>query len=372
MVQAEKSGFFVDWLQISQKYDSGEVVGKARSYRVDLETGEVGSGRVYGREHEGSFSSVVHVVADGSVVRVSGNPSRFDRLDNLFGVDSIKAAVDVFNGVLFELGLPLFKENDSVEYLTGKDGRKVTRVGNGALIERIDLTRNWAVGHGNEKAFIRALSTQRIGERGAEPYLYLNGLTVDWFKGSRRKYVKVYAKGAELRMHRKKSRSDEEKIYLDRLIRYCEGKGIVREEHSFKARELKRLGYELYGEVEVSEMLASVRSVEDAINRLDVEPQKIDDVAERLIGEGVCKTRHSANSTAAVYHRWLMGLDIAKNSQFYVHKKRLLSLGVDISVPLDVSRSLPTIRTGKVINAELANPPGWYHMPGRPILRVVK
>ncbi|MCL7708226.1 Replication-associated protein G2P, partial [Enterobacter kobei] len=59
-------------------------------------------------QHKGSFCDQVSISIKGSILKMSGNPSRWNRLDNLFGHTSVDACVQVYNRILNDLGLPEF------------------------------------------------------------------------------------------------------------------------------------------------------------------------------------------------------------------------------------------------------------------------
>jgi hypothetical protein len=87
-------------------------------------------------------------------------------------------------------------------------------------------------------------------------------------------------------------------------------------------------------------------------------------IAEQLIKTGVCKSTQSANATESYALKWLHGSPLDKNkSQYHVHRSRLLELGLDISMPHDVSRLPPQIRSSEIIDLKLAVVPDWYQMP---------
>jgi len=127
---------------------------------------------------ESSYSSKLSIRCDGFKVTVDGNPSRWQRLDNLFGLRAFDGAIGVYNRILDEHGLPPFTKNTWLDWVQGKDGKRATRAGDGARFLRVDWTRNLSVGQGNVSAFLRAISSQSIG-KGKRPQLYQNGHTVD-------------------------------------------------------------------------------------------------------------------------------------------------------------------------------------------------
>jgi len=129
--------------------------------RTDTETGAVDEFRSP-RQFQGSFSTSISVRCDGRRVEVSGNPSKFCRLDNLFGYRTLDSAVAVFNAVLAHLGLPPFTRATYYRPLQSRTD-KHDFVTDGAVFTRFDLTVNHAVGDPRQvRPFIRAISSQSI------------------------------------------------------------------------------------------------------------------------------------------------------------------------------------------------------------------
>ncbi|MEN1396531.1 hypothetical protein AAIH23_40865, partial [Pseudomonas aeruginosa] len=89
-----------------------------------------------------------------------------------------------YNDILHEIKddkgnrLPPFTACTDWGHLQTEDGSKTRMIGNGARLRRVDLTTNRTVGKGNELAYIRALSTQRVGYKNG--HLYEDGWTCDW------------------------------------------------------------------------------------------------------------------------------------------------------------------------------------------------
>lgn len=52
-----------------------------------------------------------------------------------------------------------------------------------------------------------------------------------------------------------------------------------------------------------------------------------------------------------------------KQSQFYQHKARLKTIGIDIGQKFDVSRMCPTLKRSDVIEVKPLEVPSWYKMP---------
>jgi len=308
-------------------------------------------------------------------VAVRGNPSRFNRTDNLFGYTTFDQCIAVYNRLLLELGLPPFTKCRLLAHRQNKEQERARKaVSEGAFIDHVDFTRNFAVGAGAERAFIRGLASHKIG-KGREPKLYPNGMTVDWGAGSEYTYRKVYRKAFDLTKHRGKrlkEASDAEVTYYDRLTAWCDEIGMLREEHSFKQKFLRRHELHFYGLVQESDFHRHLDDIEQAMQRLSVMNTRYDMISDKLMEQGIVKARQAANSTQCVYLKWLHGDDLGLGkSQFYEHRRRLLALGIDISLPNDMTRTPLTIRTNELIDVKAVTPPDWYRMPGQPTLSLV-
>jgi len=206
--------FFIDKLNVTQDYlQDGErlpFVGKEGFYRFDLATGETQKEPIVSDLRlEGSYSSMVTVKCDGFRISVYGNPSRWGRMDNLWGLKTFDECIGVYNHILQGLGLPALTKCTTFQFKAAQDGGKNMKVYNGAIIKHVDFTRNLSLGLGNEKPFMKALSGHSIN-RSVSPYLYPNENTVEWYSknvqgnGSTYRYVKVYCKTTDLLKHQKK------------------------------------------------------------------------------------------------------------------------------------------------------------------------
>ncbi|ENB3621243.1 Replication-associated protein G2P, partial [Escherichia coli] len=98
-----------DWLKARQDFGFElPHISNVGYQRIHLETGEVSSLSQPVFVHEGSFSDVVSIKIRGSELTMSGNPSRWGKLDNVFGCASVDECFGVFNQILRSLGLPEF------------------------------------------------------------------------------------------------------------------------------------------------------------------------------------------------------------------------------------------------------------------------
>lgn len=100
-------------------------------------------------------------------------------------------------------------------------------------------------------------------------------------------------------------------------------------------------------------------------------------IADQLLAKGVCGSRQSANATQSWAMSWMHNPNFhevtPRNNNFYVHKKRLLALGLDISIPFRTDRNvLPMIRNQReIIRADHAYQPAWYRPPTtNPVFRL--
>lgn len=372
--------FFIDKLNVTQHHDlDGGLlpeIGKEKLFRVDLKTG-VSTELLTHLKLEGSYSSALIVRCDGSKVEVYGNPSRWGRIDNLYGLTSLDDCIAVYNHILDGLGLPRFTKCTQYQYFQGKDGKRANKTADGAIIKHIDFTRNLSVGLGNERPFLKALSTQSIG-RSVSPFLYPDENTVEWYganvqkNGSTYRYIKVYTKTADLlRNQRKlcKDASDNDLQYFDDLLQFTVRNGVVREEHSFKREYLHRHDLFAYGLFDESQFNEELQVITELRKRLEVSNMKYQTIADQLLEEGVCKSRQSANATQMYYTMWLHGEYMDKSkSQFREHKRRLLLIGIDISQKLDITRAPLRLKSSDIIEVKQIPAPDWYRHPQIPTL----
>jgi II/X family phage/plasmid replication protein len=367
--------YFVDKLSMHQIYQERlPLVGSSLFIEEDLETGEIISKSPKGLQLEGSYSSKVIIRCNGNKVSVSGNPSRYNRIDNLFGFDSIEKCVHVFNILLKKHGLPPFTKCTKINFGQTADGKKAPIITDGAIITAVDWTKNHTVGKGNVKAFLRGLSSQSLG-RAKVGHLFPNGCTLNWGMGSQYKMTSIYDKENDLirqRNKRLKNASDEDIQYYDNLIEHCRVNGVVREEHKFKRLSLDKGNLKYYGLFRDSDFEPYLKAVDDVMSRCEVTGMKQKSIADQLLAKEIVTSRQAANATQSYATMWMEGYDIRSQisrSNYYVHKARLKVIGLDITSPFDVTRMAPTILSRKVIEVSALSAPSWYRQPQ--VLRLV-
>lgn len=365
--------FFIDQLFIQQDHHQGglPLVGRHVIERVDLETGEKLPPSVNQKTLEGSFSTKLTIRCDGTRVRVEGNPSRWQRVDNLFGLQTIDECVEIYNHVLSFYDLPPFTKNTRFAHRQTADGKSSALVGNGAEITLIDWTRNHQVGEGRAQSFIRGLSSMQIG-RGRKPKLYPDGNTCNWGEGSTWIMTKLYNKAVELQRNLLKAQRKKEGVspevlqYVTTLIEYCNSVGVVREEHSLRQALLKRHNLQFYGNVTEHDFYNHLNDIENAMKTIHVSHDEHQSIAHQLLAAGVVDTLRKANTTMSYFTMWQHGSDLREvlnKSQFYEHKARLKAIGIDVGQKFDVSRMCPTLKRSEVIEVEPLRVPDWYKMP---------
>nr|WP_075519301.1 phage/plasmid replication protein, II/X family [Moritella viscosa] len=364
--------FFIDQLFMQQDHLQGglPLVGRYVIEKIDLETGEKMPPSVNQKILEGSFSTKLTIRCDGTRVRVEGNPSRWQRMDNLFGLKTLDECVDVYNHILIKHGLPPFSKNTRMYHRQTPDGKSSQLVGNGAEITSIDWTVNHKVGEGNEQSFIRGMSSMQIG-RGRKPKLYPDGNSCYWGEASTWNMTKLYNKAAELKAHLKKDErkniiQPERLNYINNLIQYCEKNGVVREEHSLRQSLLKRHNLQFYGAVSEKDFIPHLKEIEKAMNTIHISHDEHQSIAHQLLASGAVKTLRQANTTMNYFTLWQHGSDLRdmlSDRQFYEHKSRLKNIGIDIGQQFDVSRICPTLRRSEVIEISTLTIPDWYLLP---------
>jgi len=364
---------FIDWLTIHQDHDLEIPLISDRAYQlIDTETGEAGKIVQSTFKHEGSFSSVISVSISGNRIKVSGNPSRFNRLDNLFGLTSIDACVDVYNSILLSLGLPVFTKCTKIQYRKGVKTTHGSAFSDGATLGRIDVTTNVSTGEGNELDYIAAIST--LPYRNSVPRLHTNGQTADWLSSGGNAsliYPSVYNKSHDLKTKalreykRKYGVTSSQYKYIQKVIAYCKNQGLVRFEQKLQARYLSREGLQFWGLQDFEQIKKIHNEFLNIDNKLQVTAMTLETISEKLLSENICSNTKAANMTAFYAYNWFNGqnFDLSK-SQVKIHRSRLRKLGIDIARPCNISRFSPVyVKQAKEVNTSVCTAPTWYEMP---------
>ncbi len=358
-----KNGWFYDWLSMGQTYDYQlPIVASVVSVHTETDTGEQFNSR-QPLKHQGSFDTRLIITCDGSRVKISGNPSRYDRPDNLFGFTNIDDCVEVYNRVLVANGLPELTKTTKVEAVWDMKLKKFRQVPNGAIVTQIHVTKNFSVGLGNEQNFVRSLGS--FSYRGKAANIYPDCNTADWLAGSSRLYFKFYNKHISMLRERKKlvSKYESEQLeYYDRVLEYCRLNGVVRAEYEFKSDYLRDRGMRYYGYSDITQV-QNLTFLQDIIKKLEVVVSDYSSVADDLLHHGIVTTRQAANATQCYFMMWLHGQDLKrmlKKSQWYTHRSRLLHLGYDIAERVNVSAMPIRLNQSKTLDLVDLEIPDWY------------
>jgi hypothetical protein len=363
----------IDWLTVSQEYDHDlPIVCDVFTLTIDSSTNEVLSTRQPRFKHEASHSTSVTIHVQGRKVRVEGNPSRVGRLDNLFGYTSIEQCISVYNSLLRQYGLPAFTRCTRLDIRQGQSGAKSgDRIADGAKIERIDLTTNVALGEGNVLAYLRGVSSQRIGH--SIGFLYPNGRTVSWTpkgngQGGRLQYRKAYDKAFEMdqnllpKIKRLHGENSPEYSYVKQVRDYCFHNGVVRMEQELKNEYLQREGLSFWGlfdEKRLPELHKEFLKIDE---RLKVTAMDIVSISGQLVAEGICDNLRSARTTASYALEWMTGADLDfSKKQVNTHAAKLNRIGINIRNACDTSRFAPVfVRQCREVEKSPLTIPNWY------------
>lgn len=367
---------FIDSLTISQEHDHDlPIVCDVVTLTIDSNTNEVLSTKQPRFKHEASYSTSVTIHVQGRKIRVEGNPSRVGRLDNLFGFTTIEQCVSVYNELLCEYGLPGFTRCTRLDIRQGASGANSgDRIADGAKIERIDLTTNFAIGQGNVLAYLRGVSSQRIGH--SIGFLYPNGRTVTWTpkgngKGGRLQYRKAYDKAFEMdqnclpKIKRIFGEDSAEYKYVQRVRDYCATEGVVRLEQELKSEFLQREAlcyWGLFDERRLAELHCEFLKIDE---KLKVTAMDIVSISEQLLAEKIVDTTRAANTTALYAIQWMHGQQFDfKKRQVQDHAARLNRIGINIRNACDTSRFAPVfVRQCREVTKSTLAVPSWYQRP---------
>ena len=369
---------FYDWLTIYQDHHCElPVIADRYCVTVDTDTGEDLGVSQPTVKHSGSYSTQILIRVSGSRVTVSGNPSRFNRSENLFGLSSLDACVAIYNTILASYGLPPFTKNtiDAKGIANGyyQTGEKAQRIANGAVVTELHLTSNISTGADNSADFVRGIST--LPYRNSQPRLHTNGNTCDWLsksgKASSLIYPSVYIKSKELTLHalpkvaRTYGTDSSEYRYLQRVISYCAVHGVVRFEQKLKSAFLRRENINLYGLIDPQKLRSIHQEFLNLPNKLQVEAMTFENVAEQLLSSNVVSSTQAANTTCMYFVQWMHGkqFDFAK-SQVKTHRARLRKIGFDIALPFDQTKhGLVRVKHSRQVNISNLVCPDWYQVP---------
>lgn len=329
---------FCDWITLAQLHPRGglPIINGGHAFGVDPDG--VVDWQVSKRQKvEGSYSTKVEIRCDGDRVTLSGNVGRFNRQDNVFGY-SVWECVQIANQICASFGLPPFTVGH-----TAAKFRRLQRSDNtapeGAVITRLDLTRNYTTGsQADASRLCNFLAGQSHGRKSAQGY---GASGVTWGEGSKYWYAKFYNKFLDLEKHG----CDNEQLKA-----WVRDVGLVRHEVSLKSRYLTQQGLrELWVWVENEGLeMAIYKNFDEVLRSNSVAKGHFEDLPRRL-GE--------------VAIAWRDGIDLRERyskATFYRYRRLLRGYGIDIAYPCNVTRLSTRIN---VIDCAPAVRPAWYSLP---------
>ena len=357
--------FSVDWLSVSQDHPAGcPVIGADFVIHTDPDSGEVTREHVVGHQHQGSHDSSLRIRSDGYRVEVSGNPSRFNRCDNVFGFETVDECMSLYNELVVDLGLRPFTKGEGMDRTPGESGRRSVKVVDGARFSRVDLAWNYESGSpANASQALRGLAAS--SRRGSQMLVGKDGMVYSGAKDYVR--VKYYDKAKEMGSHsRKRVAKDETRQAVQE---WASQAGLIRFEvelgRKFLADKCMN-GWVLWNDErakKIAEGYDKVREMTFATTDYQHIAQDLETRFE-LTPTRALKAQHAAMA-------WLAGEDLKQSmskSAFYRVTADLRLVGVDARAPCNVA-TLP-VRV-RVVDLSTAQVPSWYERPARPFLQLV-
>lgn len=341
---------FCDGIIISQHQKNARTLAGFRSIRF-REAGDINrDGHAVEQEEvvnemaswawiQGSHSTAIRVKSFENVVALAGNPGRWGKPDNLFGLD-LAGTLESANGILRGQGLPGFTVGEPFSPLNDECEVRYT----GARVWSIHLTRNYATGSPeNAQAVINWLDTQSVARVKKSR---LGGSTVVW--GSL-KYcqTEAYIKADEMLAHAKGDEA-KQKVRDSAEYQWAKDQGIVRIEVKAAKDYLREKGLTYLGAWDMGTVTRIFDERTEVLRRMRVDADEFD----------IMDVPSTYRMTAAA---WLRGEDVAhrfnNRMSLYRHAKALRAFGIDICQPRNVATLPVRIRTIDLVPLE---PPHFY------------
>lgn len=353
----------IDWVSIRQQHDPETVPDWGEGWVFSITPdGETEWETLRTVRQLGSYASSCHIRCYDGVVEWRGNPSRWDRPDNIWGYPSLWDALRLINRQVTGLGLPAFTTGGR-----RLDPHQSTRSGKDlyqfdtAILTRVDLATVYEAGK-DAAAVMRALEQQLWHGKCAQRF---DPYSLSW--GSRQHTrIKWYDKAKEMATHKlPKDASDEWQAYRRRLVDYAEQRGLLRFEVELGRNTLRRLGMRALRDWDDGRARETMESI-----RRKMMPETgaggLADIADALVDVGY--TNRQARTAENLAYKWAAGADVFGElagdyslQTAYRYRAMLRKVGVDIRQPLlDVTalRVQP-----RVVEMTAATPPAWYVLP---------
>lgn len=288
---------------------------------------------------QGSHSTAIRVKSYDGTVALAGNPARWGKQDNLFGL-ALDETIAAANQILLAQGLPPFSAGEA--YAPQSDVCELRYTG--ARVWSVHLTRNYATGsQANAEAVINWLDTQSVARVKKSR---LGSSTVVW--GSLRYcQTEAYIKADEMLAHAK---GEEAKaaVKASKEWQYAFENGIVRVEVKAAKDYLREKGLTYLGAWDMGTVHRIFEERTEILQRVKIDADEFDIMDVPL--------RYRMTASA-----WLAGQDVShlfnNRMTLYRHAKALRAFGLDITEKRNIKSFPVRVRT---INLVPLSPPEFY------------
>lgn len=286
---------------------------------------------------QGSHQTAIRVKSFDNVVALAGNPGRWGKASNLFGLDLV-GTLQAANWILRGQQLPEFELGDAYAPLNGECEFKYT----GARVWSVHLTRNYATGSAeNAQAVINWLDTQSVARVKKSR---LGNTTVVW--GSL-KYcqVEAYIKAVEMLAHAKGEEA-KQAILESKEYQFALKNGIVRIEVKAAKDYLRDKGLTYLGAWDMGTVHRIFAEKTEILDRVKCDVEEFD----------IMLLPKKLRMTAAA---WMRGEDVAllfgNRMSLYRHAKGLRDYGIDIMEARNIATFPVRVRTINLVPLGLSD-----------------
>jgi len=217
-----QKNIFCDWITVRQThrtehkpFNAGNIIRNDQVLNKTIHT-------TIPVQHQGLHNSSLQISSDGYTVKVSGNPSRWNRSENVHGL-CLDRTKTLINQILKSIQLPPFTRGETIQYQHGSDEYT------GATFSRIDMTANIATGSaGNKTAYVQHLKTQTFPKLPQ----HIEQNTIYFGRQSSSRTIRIYDKGKHLQEVILPITDQEP--YITQLINWLNENGIIRFESEYR------------------------------------------------------------------------------------------------------------------------------------------
>jgi len=346
-MQLPSSQIFCDKIVCSQYHDQEHAPVFGRKSISQDENGSISAPFFHPKTLEGAYGSSVQISSDGHLVTFDGNPSRWNRPDNVQGLP-LDDAKGVVNQILMANGLPPF-HGVNIKHRQSQEDKTALVVSDGAVFSRIDITTNIITGSpSNLCAFLQYQKTQtfpRLEQR-------IFGNNTYHGKDSDSRQILIYDKGLDVR--NKLLKKSTESQYIQQIVDYLDSNGVVRFEMSYK--RFLRKQHRRFWNSATTRSLNTQFTKDFQLMAKDIETPDFGDMPTECV------------KTLALYMIGMKPKDVLSPNTYYKHKKILKTYGYDIA-----NENIHLLQGKvKIITLKPAVLPSWYRHAEPATLKAVK